>query len=467
MVDSVVTVKQGKIKGSVQKLLDGSPYLSFKGIPYAQPPVGDLRFRAPLPPTPWSGIREATDHGPICSQYDFSTNQILNGSEDCLFLNVYSKSLKANAKIPVMVYIYGGGFMSGSGNQGSYGPEFLLQHNVVVVSMNYRLEVLGFLSLDTPEVPGNAGMKDQVLALRWVKENIAKFGGDPDNVTIFGESAGSVAVTYHMISPMSNGLFHKAIAQSGVCIDDSGIATGAKERAFRVAKLLGKETTDVQELLRFLRSVPATKLANMTFVTETADEKLRGVPMRFGPVVENKFMNTEAFISEDPANAVLSKKVNKVPLIIGYNSAEGLIMLADQMTKAERLNANSSYLVPRELVQKVSFDKMKDLGKQIMNFYTGDKGMGNHDTAQGVVNMRTDMHFAYNIHRFTHLYSSLEAPVYMYRFDCATQLNVVKNFIGLSHMPGACHADDLFYFFFNELNKEIVTSQESLRRIVY
>lgn len=212
--------------------------------------------------------------------------------------------------------------------------------------------------------------------------------------------------------------------------------------------------------------MPATKLTNMTFVTETADEKLRGVPMRFGPVVEKKFMNSEAFISDNPVNVLLSKNVNKVPVIIGYNSAEGLIMLADQLTKAGRLNANSSYLVPRELVQKVSSNKMKELGKWIMNFYTGDKGMGN-DTAQGVVNMRTDMHFAYSIHRFAHLYNSLEIPVYMYRFDYATELNVVKNLIGLSNMPGACHADDLFYLFFNELNKEIVTSQERLRRITY
>ncbi|KOB56298.1 Carboxylesterase CXE23, partial [Operophtera brumata] len=156
--DPIVTVKQGQLQGSILKLLNDSPYFSFKGIPYAQPPVGDLRFKAPLPPTPWSGIRNATEHGSYCTQYDMNTNQILNGSEDCLFLNVYTKSLHPHAKIPVMVYIHGGAFMSGSGDTDTYGPEFLIQHDVILVTMNYRLEVLGFLCLDTPEVPGNAGM---------------------------------------------------------------------------------------------------------------------------------------------------------------------------------------------------------------------------------------------------------------------------------------------------------------------
>ncbi|KOB71338.1 Uncharacterized protein OBRU01_13932, partial [Operophtera brumata] len=464
--DPFVTVKQGQLQGSILKLLNDSPYFSFKGIPYAQPPVGDLRFKAPLPPTPWSGIRNATEHGSYCTQYDMNTNQILNGSEDCLFLNVYTKSLHPHAKIPVMVYIHGGAFMSGSGDTDTYGPEFLIQHDVILVTMNYRLEVLGFLCLDTPEVPGNAGMKDQVLALRWVKENIAKFGGDPDNVTIFGESAGSAAVTHHMISPMSKGLFHKVIAQSGVCIQDWAIARDAKERAFRVAKVLGKETTDTQELLQYLRSVPATDLAKMTYKTRTLDEKSRGLPMYFVPNVEKKFNNVEAFLTQEPIDALLSKNLNKVPLMIGYNSAEGLLMLEEQLKKAQRYNDNSTYLVPRELVPKLTENKMKEFGSRIMKFYTGDLGMGN-DTAQGIVDMNTDLHFSYNSHRFAHLYSNLNAPVYMYRFEYATDLNIVKNFLGYSNMPGACHADDLFYLFYNELNKEIYTSQERLHPIVY
>lgn len=395
-----------------------------------------------------------------------STNQTLDGSEDCLFLNVYTRSLHPHAKIPVMVYIHGGAYMSGSGDDETYGPEFLLQHDVILVTMNYRLEVLGFLSLDTPEVPGNAGMKDQVFALRWVKENIAKFGGDPDNVTIFGESAGSGAVTLHMLSPMSKGLFHKVIAQSGVAIQDWSIARGTKERAFRIAKVLGKDITDTQELLQYLRSVPATDLAKMTYKTRTQDEKSRGLPMYFVPNVEKKFDNIEAFLTVEPINALLSTPINKVPLIVGYNSAEGLLMLEDQLKKAERFNDNSTYLVPRELVPKLTENQMKDFGKRIMRFYTGDKGMGN-DTAQGIVDMNTDCHFAYNTHRFAHFYSSLQGCVYMYRFDYNTELNILKSLLGLTDMPGACHADDLFYLFYNGLNKDIYHSQERLRRIVW
>lgn len=135
-----------------------------------------------------------------------------------------------------MVYIHGGAYLYGSGNDDIHGPEFLLQHDITLVTFNYRLEALGFLCLDTPEIPGNAGMKDQVAALRWVQENIEKFGSDPHNVTIFGESAGGTSVTYHLLSSMSNGLFHKVIAQSGVCISDWAQGKYGKDRALRAAK---------------------------------------------------------------------------------------------------------------------------------------------------------------------------------------------------------------------------------------
>ncbi|XP_037299218.1 LOW QUALITY PROTEIN: esterase E4 [Manduca sexta] len=462
----IVTVKQGKVKGAVKSLPDGKTYYSFKGIPYAQPPVGNLRFQAPLPPKPWEGIRDATEHGPVCPQYDMTTTEFIEGNEDCLFVNVYTKNLRPDAKLPVMVYVHGGAFMSGSGNTDTHGPEFLLQHDVILVTMNYRLEVLGFLCLDTPDVPGNAGLKDQVAALRWLRDNIAQFGGDKDRVTIFGESAGSASITYHLLSPMSKGLFHRAISQSGVCFQDWAIGKEPVERAFRGAEVLGKKVNNTDELAKFFRSLPAIQLAKLTLKTRTPDEKYRGLPMHFVPVVEKKFDNVEAFLTEDPIDMVLHKKVNNVPFIVGYNSAEGLLMLEDQLNKSKVMNEIPSNLVPREIAEKVTEVKLKEFGERIKKFYVGDKDYGN-DTADGIVNMQTDLHFAYNTHRFAQFYIATGSPLYMYRFNYETDLNIVKTFSGLKDRKGACHADDLFYIFYNEFNKDYYAEQERLRKIIY
>ncbi|XP_026749627.2 esterase FE4-like [Galleria mellonella] len=464
--DPIVTVREGKLRGSVHTLVDGSTSYSFKGIPYAEPPIGKLRFKDPLPPKSWKGIREAVNHGSVCPQFDITTEELIAGDENCLFLNVFTKSLTASAKLPVMVCIHGGAFTSGSGNSDFLGPDYLLQHNVILVTINYRLEMLGFLSLDIPEVPGNAGMKDQVAALKWVKNNIAQFGGDPNNVSIFGESAGSAAVSHHLLSPMSKGLFNRAIEQSGTSIDDWGVGRDPVARAFRAAKVLGKDTKDVHELLDFLQSVPALDLAGLTFKTDTEDEKNRGLPIHFAPVIEKKFNNIEPFLCEEPLTILLSGKTNRVPIMIGYNSAEGLLMLSDHLSKADFRNKNPKYLVPREIAQKISEDKTKVFGERIKKFYVGNKEFSN-STAEEIVNLQTDINFAYNTNRFVHLYSAANQPIYKYRFNYVTDMNFIKISLGLAHLKGVAHADDLFYLFNNAETKDVYEKQEKVRQIVF
>nr|AIY69063.1 carboxylesterase [Chilo suppressalis] len=180
-----VKVNEGLLEGErVTSDLVGTFY-SFKGIPYAAPPIGDLRFKAPQPVKPWSGVLSAKQHGPQCPQYNIISKQLENGSEDCLYLNVYTPNLEPNKPLPVMIWIHGGYFCSGNGNDDVFGPEFLIRHDVILVTLNYRLEVLGFLCLENEDIPGNAGIKDQVAAMKWVKNNISSFGGDPNNITIF------------------------------------------------------------------------------------------------------------------------------------------------------------------------------------------------------------------------------------------------------------------------------------------
>lgn len=392
--------------------------------------------------------------------------QYIEGDENCLFLNIYTKSLQSNSKLPVMVYIHGGGYLSGSGDSNFLGPQYFLQHDVLLVTFNYRLEVLGFLCLDTPEVPGNAGLKDQLAALRWVKDNIRNFGGDSDNITLFGESAGGASVIYHLQNPRTEGLFHKAIAQSGVTLTDWAQGVDGRSRAFKVGKTLGKDTNDAAELLEFLCGVPAIKLTKMTTNTLMNDERHRGLPLHFVPVVEKKFENIEPFITEDPLSVVVQGKLRKVPLIVGYNSAEGIVVLGDQIKKKDFYNENPHYLLPRVVARRLSEEKLVEFGDKVKKFYVGSGNFG-PENLESLVNVNSDILFAYGVHRFVNLYSQLNKDVFMYVFDTVTELNIVKQMSGFPHAKGMCHADDLFYFFHSIITSDDYEEQERLRDIVF
>ncbi|KAI5631943.1 carboxylesterase family domain-containing protein [Phthorimaea operculella] len=394
MSEPLVTVKQGKLKGSEQCLLDGSPYYSFKGIPYAHVPA---RFLAPTPSQPWEGVYDATKHGPKCPQYD--------------------------------------------------------------------LTIRSHIKDDTPEVPGNAGMRDQVEALRWVKNNINQFGGDPDNITLFGESAGSSSVTFHMQSPLSKGLFNKAIAQSGVSITDWSLGKDGKGRAFRAGKFLGTDTTDTTELLAFLRSVPAEKLPRITFRSMTQDEKFRGLPIHFGPVVEKRFDNVEPFLTEEPIDAVTAGHLSKLPLIIGYTSDEALLMLNENLKRLDILNKHPRYLVPKEIADRVTEEKEKEFGERIKSFYTGNREFTENDT-KALCDVFSDIYFVHGAHRFANFYSK-DCSTYMYKFCCDTDMNIVKRISGYGDMKGACHADELFYLFYSPMNSYAYEENPHLKDVVY
>lgn len=285
-----VTLKNGKLKGAMLDLVTGEgEYYSFKGIPYAQPPIGPLRFKAPLPAQKWKGVRNATRHGPICPQVDILTNIFLPGNEDCLFINVYSPNIKPKTLLPVIVYIHGGGFKSGSGNDAFYGPDFLIRKNMVVVTFNYRVDALGFLSLGTEDVPGNAGLKDQVLALKWVQNNIHVFGGDRHSVTIMGQSAGSASVALHVSSPMSKGLFHRAIALSGAPISEWALPFQPERRAFVLGKQLGFDTQDPEKLLNFLQNVTSDKLVNTAPYVVSSEEYSNNILRMYPSVAKGEF----------------------------------------------------------------------------------------------------------------------------------------------------------------------------------
>src|SRR3984893_7274296 len=216
-----VRTEAGLVAGS--KSADGKVVI-FKGIPFAAPPVGELRWKEPQPVSPWKGVSKATEFGARCMQaliYEDMVFRDAGPSEDCLYLNVWTPGVSAKTKLPVMVWIYGGGFQAGATSEPRQDGEHLAHKGVVIVSMNYRLGIFGFFSHpgltaeSAHHSSGNYGLMDQAATLEWVRKNIAAFGGDPHNVTIFGESAGSFSVSALMASPLSKGFIHTAIGESG------------------------------------------------------------------------------------------------------------------------------------------------------------------------------------------------------------------------------------------------------------
>ena len=211
---------------------------------------------------PWTETLDCTSQGPCGPQYN-NIFQRTQGEEDCLHVNIFTKTVNPEKPLPVMVYIHGGAFCRGSSGTELYGPDFLIQKDIVYVNFNYRLGALGFLSVDDPEakVPGNAGLKDQALALKWIKENVQFFGGDPNNITLFGESAGGCSVHYHLLSNMSKNLFHRAIVMSGTALNNWSVMPDLKY-PLRLAKALGwsEKDGDAKAMVEFLREQDAMKI---------------------------------------------------------------------------------------------------------------------------------------------------------------------------------------------------------------
>jgi len=321
-----VKVDSGQLKGEIS-----GGVVSFKGIPYAAPPIGDLRWRAPQPVAPWSGVRSAANFGADCVQAPPGPQPFaVAPSEDCLYLNVWAPVDRTSKAMPVMVWIYGGGFVNGGTSMYSATDNGVatVKRGVVFVTLNYRLGRFGFfahpaLTAESPGGPlGNYGYMDQIAALKWVRRNIAAFGGDPENVTIFGESAGGGSVLTLLTSQAAHGLFHKAIVESGggrellmgVRYLNKAVPQGkisAEETGVNFARSVGI-TSSGAEALAALRKLPADKvLAGLNMGTMGPAESTYSGPMIDGEIVR-----------ESPKTALLAGHWAKVPVMIGATSAD-------------------------------------------------------------------------------------------------------------------------------------------------
>ncbi len=415
-MDRTVTVEApcGRLTGLAQ-----SAMLSFRGIPYAKPPVGALRWRMPEPLPPWSGTRDATQFGAAAPQASTLLAGLSGGavgmqSEDCLYLNVWTPACDG-AKRPVMVWIHGGAFALGAGHQTIYHGQHLAARGCVVVTINYRLGAFGFLALEDG-ASGAEGLADQIRALAWVKENIAAFGGDAGNVTIFGESAGGMSVAALLASPMAQGLFHKAIAQSG-----AGHIGNGHDRAARVTRAVLDALHIAPENAVRLRGVPQDALIKaqvrvMIGAREGKDARKLGA-LPFQPAYDN------AVLPLKPIDAVRAGSAKGVPLLTGTTKEEWKLFTAAmpnfRFMSAKKLTARATRLD-------------KDAAPAMLAAYHEGSPFARF------IAIMTDKAFTIPATRLLEAQGA-HASTYAYRFDWRSPL--------FGGYLGACHAIDLGFVF--------------------
>lgn len=318
-----------------------------------------------------------------------------------------------------MVFIYGGSFRYGSNAEAFYNPEYLLRKNIVYVAMNYRLGAFGFLSLDdrSAEVPGNAGLKDQSLALKWIKENIQHFGGDNNSITIFGESAGGCSVHYHMLSNLSNGLFHKAIPMSGTAMG-SWANNPNRNWAKRLALLLGWKEQE-QGLLEFLQDIDASKIVEIQDQVATEEETRSGFNP-FGPTAE-PYVSEQSFFTEAPDKLAENPWSKNVPLLIGGVSDEGLLLyrsVKDDLEKIPTIDYLEK-LIPPELNITNGSEKSKQLALKLKEFYFPNANASSEESFSKAIELMGDKYFWHGIHlAIGHRLNSTDtADTFLYRFN--------------------------------------------------
>ncbi|HWG19375.1 MAG TPA: carboxylesterase family protein [Terracidiphilus sp.] len=406
-----VKTEQGKVHG---KTINDGKVRAWLGLPYAAPPVGDLRWKAPQPAAKWKGERDASKFAAHCAQNKVFEDMVFQGpgsSEDCLFLNVYaSATADKNAKLPVMFWIHGGGFSGGGSDEPRHNGDFLPLKGVVLVTINYRLGVFGFLATadlakEANGAAGNYGFMDMVAALQWVEGNIEKFGGDPANVTIFGESAGSMAVSTLMASPMAQGLFHKAIGESG----------GAFSSGPRNMPLAAREAHDAQWVATRLKANSLAELRALP--TQAILDAAKRPGAGFWPDVDGKFL------TEPAPDTYAAGKQAHVPMLAGWNKDEGG---PNGVTTVEKWKAEA---------QRLFGDRAEDF----LKVYAADS---DEQAARAAADFHGDQFIAYSTWAWLEAQRKTgDAPVYRYHFELQATPSKFH--------PGtvAFHSDDIEYVF--------------------
>ncbi|XP_046417200.1 venom carboxylesterase-6-like [Neodiprion fabricii] len=447
-------------------------YAAYEGVPYAEPPMGELRFKVARPVSPWLDALIANRVSSTCMQYSLMTQLMgpsgMTQSEDCLYLNIYTpvmKSTKASKRLPVIFFIPGGAFRSGSG--GMYGPQYLLDRDVVLVTINYRLGPLGFLSTEDDTVPGNLGLKDQVAALRWVQDYIEYFGGDRKSVTIVGQSAGGVSVQYHYLTNVTKGLFHRGISISGTALNSWGQTKGSLEKAKKLATILKCPDNDVKVMVKCLRTRKASDIVN---ATSQFQGWLDNPFVPFGPVVEKGVADDEfTFIDRPPIESLKSKRVQDLPWITGVVSEDGLFpaaLLTANKMQLKDLNDKWETIAPYllDFNYTVPTADQAQVSKSIRRHYFEDEEISNL-TFRRIIKMRSDRLYFYHAAEAAELQARVtKSPVLFYYFSYRGEHSVTEALTGKQTNFGVSHLDDLGYVLYTFFNATTTPNDRNMQK---
>ncbi|XP_034941698.1 juvenile hormone esterase-like [Chelonus insularis] len=404
----IVETDKGKVRGEILTTVQSyQKYSAFKGIPYATPPIGyGRRFRRPVEAQPWEGVLDALNDPIPCAQIDAQTLRYM-GDEDCLYLNVYTPEL--NFKKPksraVMVWIHEGAFMFGYVRTSRYGPDFLIEKDVVLVAMNYRLSIFGFFTFRPTYFDSNNGLRDQALALKWVQKNIHKFGGDPTKVTIFGESAGGSSVEYHRLSPISQGLFRASISMSGSAMHEWAAIGEKLSRQYgeiMVTRMLQIPLLSDQYVYNRMVNEDTWRLIRFTIYIILGARDLI-----VKPAVESKAVD-DPFIPNDSTYIYRSRNCSPIPHILGFTNAEAIAVL--------------NFLGPIPYIFGEDFTDSK------MALYSDAIFICDVDKSQ----------------RYLNHYCNTTVWYYRNSFDYDRSLHKLD---GMNRRPGCGHADDIAHIF--------------------
>ncbi|MBX3421310.1 MAG: carboxylesterase family protein [Pirellulaceae bacterium] len=438
---AVATTEVQLDSGTIRGLVIGADQdvQAYKGIPYARPPVGQLRWRAPQPPESWTGVRDCFQYGSACPQrippMMSAIPQMAIGAEqdeDCLYLNVWTPAERSAEKLPVMVWIHGGGYTMGAASQPLYDGEALARKGAVLVSMNYRLGAFGFmahsaLSQESPlGVSGNYGILDQIEALRWVQRNIAAFGGDPQRVMIFGESAGGGSVLCLMVSPLAKGLFHAAVAQSApemnlAHLQAAGVGVpSAQDQGAQLLQQCGLAEDATLEQMRMLDAQLLVDVFPTLEIDKNVELNLRRTSLAIAPIVDG-------VVIPDLPNAVFAaNQAHPVPLAIGNTRDEMTLFLTQTP-------------LPKEVAeyQRIIHTNFGELSAEVLAAYPAST---TKEIREAIIHLVGDAVFGAQARHAARLHTKNGHPAFRYVFSCGSKQFPLS-------MLGAHHACEIPFIF--------------------
>ncbi|XP_053601340.1 esterase E4-like [Plodia interpunctella] len=432
----LVQTAQGPVRGRKDPL---TGVFAFYDIPYAKAPIGSEKFKAPLPPPTWHEPLDAVNRGIVCPQVAVPIDMgEIHQQEDCLVASVFTPDID-KTDLPVVVVVHGGGFQIGFGNM--LLPRYYVKsHDLIVVTFNYRLGIHGFLCLGTEMAPGNAGLRDQLAVLKWVQKNIRSFGGDPDNVTISGASAGSMFVDLLQLLPAFQGLFHKIIPESGSSLSGTTVMIDPIETAKTFAQDLNfNKVDDVYALEEFYTTATFEQLLSRSFMNRTDQN------FGFTPCLDRDVGNG-VIVPDSPLNIMKSGKYNKLPVLVGFANMEGILYMSTFEIFRDMMNKKFSDFVPYDL-QFENLDEKEKVAQHIKEFYFGEKPV-DYDTMYQYIDFFSDVTFVSPTARSMKLQLAAgNKDIYLYEYsfvDTGGTPLYLKNY---TTTAGATHCAQTFAIF--------------------